>query len=205
MYIAPATFRAYNCIVVCKSLFNRTMKFTVKTLLVAAMLALAPLGALADTLPQTERVMLRSPDKLPAVDHVLVRKAERKLFLMHGDVVVRSYKVALGLNPVGTKERSGDFRTPEGSYRLVRRNPRSDFFLSMQVSYPNQADLKHARRNHWDTGGSIMIHGLPNQLKHDPSYYETRDWTDGCIAVSNSDMLEIWLLTPDNAPIDILP
>jgi len=174
----------------------------------AASLAWASFGAHADTLPQTERVTMRTPDtlgKLPAVDHIVVHKAERKVFLMHGEIVVRAYKVALGLNPVGTKERSGDFRTPEGAYRLVRRNPRSDFFLSMQVSYPNEADSKNARRNHWDTGGSIMIHGLPNQLKHDPSYYESVDWTDGCIAVSNADMLEIWLLTPDNAPIEILP
>jgi murein L,D-transpeptidase YafK len=172
-----------------------------------ATLAVASFHVQADTLPQTERVTLRSSDlgKLPAVDHVVVRKAERKLLLMHGDSIVRTYKIALGLNPVGTKERSGDFRTPEGTYRLIRRNPRSDFFLSMQVSYPNETDLKHARRNHWDTGGSIMIHGLPNQLKHDPSYYENVDWTDGCIAVSNADMLEIWMLTPDNAPIEILP
>jgi murein L,D-transpeptidase YafK len=109
------------------------------------------------------------------------------------------------LNPVGQKERAGDFRTPEGHYFLSRRNPRSDYFLSMQVSYPNDRDMKRARRNHWDAGGSIMIHGLPNQLKHTPGYYEKTDWTDGCIAVTNSDMVEIWLLTPDDAPIDILP
>ncbi len=165
----------------------------------------AAAAAWGDALPQSERVMMRSTDKLPPVDHIVVRKAERKLYLMHGQTLVRTYKIALGLNPVGTKQRAGDFRTPEGTYRLVRRNPRSDYFLSMQVSYPNESDLKHARRNHWDSGGAIMIHGLPNQLKHDPSYYESRDWTDGCIAVSNSDMLEIWLLTPDNAPIEILP
>jgi len=179
-----------------------------KLLIGTLALILACVAAQADPLPQTERVVMRSPDslgKLPPVDHLVVHKADRKMFLMHGDTVVRSYKILLGLNPVGTKERSGDFRTPEGNYRLVRRNPRSDFFLSMQVSYPNADDLKHARRNHWDTGGSIMIHGLPNQLKHDPSYYENIDWTDGCIAVSNADMLEIWLLTPDNAPIEILP
>jgi murein L,D-transpeptidase YafK len=182
------------------------MKSISGKLLVIAMLVVAPLASRADTLPQTERVTMRSPESLlPAVDHLVVRKADRKLFLMHGETVIRGYKVALGLNPIGTKERSGDFRTPEGTYRLVRRNPRSDFFLSMQVSYPNVSDLKHAKQNHWDTGGSIMIHGMPNQLKHDPSYYESRDWTDGCIAVSNSDMLEIWLLTPDNAPIEILP
>jgi len=171
----------------------------------AAVLAAGALGAQADSLPQTQRVMMRTTESLPVVDRLVVRKASRKLFLMHGETIVRSYRIALGLNPIGTKERAGDFRTPEGSYRLVRRNPRSDYFLSIQVSYPNEADLKHARRNHWDSGGSIMIHGLPNQLKHDPSYYENVDWTDGCIAVSNSDMLEIWLLTPDNAPIEILP
>ena len=181
------------------------MKSISGTLVFLAALAATSLATQADTLPQTERVTMRTTENLPVVDKVVVHKADRKLELLRGSTVVRTYKVALGLNPVGTKERSGDFRTPEGTYRLVRRNPRSDYFLSMQVSYPNDADLKHAKRNHWDTGGSIMIHGLPNQLKHDPSYYESRDWTDGCIAVSNSDMLEIWLLVQDNAPIEILP
>lgn len=171
----------------------------------AAVLGCAAFAAQGDTLPQTQRVMMRTTESLPVVDRLVVRKAERRLFLMHGDSIVRNYRIALGLNPLGTKERAGDFRTPEGSYRLIRRNPRSDFFLSIQVSYPNDTDLRHAHHNHWDSGGSIMIHGLPNQLKHDPSYYENRDWTDGCIAVSNTDMLEIWLLTPDNAPIDIVP
>jgi len=177
----------------------------------AATLGLAFAGARADSapteaMPQAERVMASHPlQSLPSVDHLVVRKSERKLFLMHGEEVVRSYKVALGLNPVGHKERAGDFRTPEGHYFLSRRNPRSDYFLSMQVSYPNDRDMQRARRNHWDAGGSIMIHGLPNQLKHTPGYYEKTDWTDGCIAVTNSDMVEIWLLTPDDAPIDILP
>ena len=173
--------------------------------LAAVLLAGLSLYVRADGLPQNQPVTLRSGDALPAIDRVLVRKGERRLFLMRGETVVRSYKVALGLNPVGQKERSGDFRTPEGRYFLQRRNPRSDYFLSIQVSYPNDLDIKRAHRNHWDTGGSIMIHGLPNQLRHEPDYYATRDWTDGCIAVSNADMVEIWLLTPDNVPIDILP
>jgi murein L,D-transpeptidase YafK len=173
---------------------------------VAVLAAWAAFGtAWGDTHPQTERVMLRSTNNLPAVDHLVVRKSERRLLLMRGDLVVRSYKVALGLSPAGQKERSGDFRTPEGRYYLSRRNPRSDYFLSIQVSYPNDGDLKRAHHNHWDAGGSIMIHGLPNQLKHEISYYESTDWTDGCIAVSNADMVEIWMLTPDNVPIDILP
>jgi len=142
---------------------------------------------------------------LPLADHIVVRKSERRLYLMRGDTVLRSYRIALGLNPIGQKERSGDFRTPEGRYFLTRRNPRSDYFLSIQVSYPNESDLARARRHHWDAGGSIMIHGLPNDLRREPEYYERTDWTDGCIAVSDSDMLEIWLMTSDRTPIDILP
>jgi murein L,D-transpeptidase YafK len=138
-------------------------------------------------------------------DRVVVHKSERRMSLMHGDTVLRSYRVALGLNPVGPKEQEGDSRTPEGHYLLTRRNPRSEYFLSIQVSYPNDRDMQRARRNRLTPGGSIMIHGLPNELRREPSYYEKRDWTDGCIAVSDSDMLEIWLMTPPDTPIDILP
>ena len=179
---------------------------TFRTLATTLILACAAVAARPDALPNAQPAAVRPPSEtLPAVDHVLVRKAERRLLLMQGGNVVRSYHVALGLSPVGQKERSGDFRTPEGSYRLERRNARSDYFLSIKVSYPNKDDVKRARARHWDTGGSIMIHGLPNQLKHDPDYYLQRDWTDGCIAVSNADMVEIWMLTPDDARIDIIP
>jgi murein L,D-transpeptidase YafK len=138
-------------------------------------------------------------------DRVVVRKSERRMYLMHGATVLRSYRVALGLNPVGPKEQEGDSRTPEGHYMLTRRNPRSEYFLSIQVSYPNDRDMQRARRNRLSPGGSVMIHGLPNELRREPTYYEKRDWTDGCIAVSDSDMLEIWLMTPTDTPIDILP
>jgi murein L,D-transpeptidase YafK len=144
------------------------------------------------------------PVQLPTATRVVVHKADRRLDLMRGEEVLSSFRVSLGLVPEGHKERQGDFRTPEGRYYLARRNPRSDFFLSIQVSYPNERDVRRAKANGWDPGGSIMIHGLPNRLKREPGYYE-RDWTDGCIAVSNADMVEIWLLTNDNTPIDILP
>jgi murein L,D-transpeptidase YafK len=147
---------------------------------------------------------LARAEALPTATKVVVYKSERRLDLMRGSEVLRSFKVSLGLVPQGHKERVGDFRTPEGRYTLTRRNPRSDFFLSIQVSYPSERDIKHAKANGVDPGGSIMIHGLPNQLKRDPGYY-ARDWTDGCIAVSNSDMIEIWLLTNNNTPIEILP
>jgi len=143
--------------------------------------------------------------EIDPADHVVVRKAEHKLYLYSGSRLLGEYKVALGLSPVGTKEREHDFRTPEGRYFLARRNTRSDFFLSIQVSYPNKSDELRARKNRWAPGGSIMIHGLPNVPKHPPAYYTSNDWTDGCIALSNSDMVEVWLRTQDNIPIDILP
>jgi murein L,D-transpeptidase YafK len=148
---------------------------------------------------------LDSADTLPMADHIIVRKSLRRLYLMRGNTVLRSYRIALGLDPVGQKVRAGDFRTPEGRYYLTRRNPRSDYFLSIQVSYPNQADVARARQHGWNAGGSIMIHGLPNEITRPPQYYEKYDWTDGCIAVSDSDMLEIWLMTGNRTPIDILP
>jgi len=141
--------------------------------------------------------------QLPNADRVVVYKGAREMRLYRGGSVLRTYHISLGLQPTGAKERSGDFRTPEGSYRLERRNPRSDYFLSIQVSYPNDDDRVRARQNGWKTGGSIMIHGLPNDLKFPARYYSGKDWTDGCIALSNSDMLEFWLIVQDNIPIDI--
>ena len=144
-------------------------------------------------------------NNLLRVDRVVVRKSERRLMLIHGEQVVRDYHVSLGLQPVGPKSAERDFRTPEGRYRLARRNPRSDYFMSMLVSYPNADDQKRARRSRVKPGGSIMIHGLPNDPRHPADYYTSQDWTDGCIAVSNSDMLEIWMLVSDNTPIEIQP
>jgi murein L,D-transpeptidase YafK len=184
---------------------NRNM-MAFRTLATALGLACVAAFARADALPEAHPVRLsQAAQQLPPVDRVVVHKSERRLLLMQGGNTVRSYHIALGLSPVGQKERSGDFRTPEGSYKLDRRNARSDFFLSIKVSYPNEDDLKRARARHWDSGGSIMIHGLPNLLKHESEYYLSHDWTDGCIAVSNADMVEIWMLTPDDVPIDILP
>ena len=145
------------------------------------------------------------PATMPIADQVLVRKSERRLYLLRHGEVLRSYRVALGLMPQGPKERAGDFRTPEGRYQLTRRNSRSDYFLSIQVSYPNADDLRRAHRDHVNPGGSIMVHGLPNLQRHPPDYYAAADWTDGCIAMSNADMVELWLMVQDNTPIDILP
>jgi len=142
---------------------------------------------------------------IAAADRVVVRKAEHKLYLYSGSQLLGEYNVQLGLNPVGQKEREHDFRTPEGRYFLTRRNTRSEFFLAIQVSYPSKEDELRARKNHWAPGGSIMVHGFPNNPKHPAAYYESNDWTDGCIALSNSDMVEVWMRTQDHIPIDIYP
>lgn len=142
---------------------------------------------------------------LEMADRVVVHKAERKLMLMRGDRVLKAFNVALGLSPKGPKQHEGDFRTPEGNYLLSSRNPNSDFFLAIQVSYPGPDDLRRAAEAGVAPGGKIMIHGQPNRPNRTPEYYRTRDWTNGCIAVSNEDMVDIWLMTPDNTPIQILP
>jgi murein L,D-transpeptidase YafK len=142
---------------------------------------------------------------LPLADTVLVRKSERKLYLLRGGQVLRTYKVALGLRPDGHKEVEGDFRTPEGKYVLNRRNPNSEFFLSIQISYPNEQDVARAKKLGSRPGGAIMIHGQPNVPRKTRDYYDNVDWTEGCIALSNSDMVEIWLMTPPDTPIEIRP
>jgi murein L,D-transpeptidase YafK len=142
---------------------------------------------------------------LSPAERVIVHKAERRMELLRDGRPIASYRVSLGLNPSGHKQREGDFRTPEGRYRLTKRNARSEFFLSVQVSYPESGDVALARRNGWAPGGLIMVHGLPNLPKYPLDRYRNTDWTDGCIALSNEDMLDFWLLTGPDTPIEIHP
>ena len=141
----------------------------------------------------------------PVADLVVVEKANRKLHLIKDGTPFRTFDIALGIRPIGDKQHEGDFRTPEGRYLLDMRNPHSEFFLSIRVSYPNGHDIREARSNGVDPGGAIMIHGQPNDPTRSEAYYRTQDWTNGCIAVSNSDMIDIWLMTDDNTPIEIRP
>ena len=143
--------------------------------------------------------------EFPVADKVLVEKAARKLHLLKDGVPFRSFDIALGIRPVGDKKEEGDFKTPEGSYRLDARNPDSEYFLSIRVSYPDSQDRREARNAGVDPGGAIMIHGQPNNPTRTETYYRTQDWTNGCIAVSNSAMIDIWLMTVENTPIEIKP
>jgi murein L,D-transpeptidase YafK len=149
-------------------------------------------------------VLLQAGD-FPTADEVIIDKSDRELLLIHKGEVFRTFKIALGIRPEGDKEKEGDFKTPEGRYYLDVRNPNSDYFLSIHVSYPSAADQREASQAGLDPGGSIMIHGQPNLPTRSETYYRTQDWTNGCIALSNSDMIDIWLMTGDNTPIEIRP
>jgi murein L,D-transpeptidase YafK len=134
------------------------------------------------------------------VNRVVVNKARREMLLLSGESVVRSYRIALGRDPIGHKEREGDGRTPEGRYTIDRRNPKSRYYLSLHISYPNASDLDRARALGVDPGGDIMIHGLKPGVAHPES-----DWTQGCIAVADAEMDEIWDLVVDGTPVEINP
>ncbi len=136
---------------------------------------------------------------------VVVFKQQRLMELSAGGKIIRYYKIALGGNPVGHKQSEGDERTPEGSYWLDWRNAKSAYHRSIHISYPNQADKNNAKARGQEPGGMIMIHGQPNYLPPFTTIPSLLDWTNGCIAVSNHEMDEIWALVPDHTVIEIKP
>lgn len=167
----------------------------IKTLIInifTAVLVLCAPAALAD--PLVERVA-DSPDL------VVVLKADRVMYLYRDGIPIREYSIQLGKAPTGHKVRQGDKRTPEGAYLLDWRNPDSRFYKSIHINYPNPRDLRRVGGTGIDPGGQIMIHGQPS--------YDTiereGDWTDGCIAVSNEAMDELWEIIPQDTPIHIYP
>ncbi|MBC2858224.1 murein L,D-transpeptidase family protein [Stappia sp. 28M-7] len=142
----------------------------------------------------------------PRVEKVLVEKGERRLQLLDASgAVLKSYTIALGGDPLGHKQREGDGRTPEGRYTIDWRNPQSAYHLSLHISYPDQDDTRRANERSEDPGGMIMIHGMRNGLGWLGFLHQYVDWTDGCIAVTNAEMDEIWRLVPNGTPIEIRP
>lgn len=135
----------------------------------------------------------------PQVTRIIVDKTERLMFLMHGDEVLESYEVELGFAPEGHKLEEGDGRTPEGEYIIDRRNPNSQWYLSIGISYPNANDIAQARARGVSPGGEIFIHGTTR-----PFQGQT-DWTAGCIAVTNREMRQIYAMVGNGTPITILP
>ncbi|WP_290746972.1 L,D-transpeptidase family protein [Amaricoccus sp.] len=140
----------------------------------------------------------------PRTDHIVVSKSLRVLELREKGEVVKRFRIALGFTPEGKKTASGDGRTPEGLYWIDRRNPRSEYFLSIGISYPNADDVARARALGRSPGGDIFIHGQPMRPREIRAAKGKKDWTAGCIAVANEEIEEIWAMTPLGTPITIL-
>ena len=134
----------------------------------------------------------------PEVTRVIVLKQSRLMYLMHHNSVLKSYQIGLGFAPKGDKQVSGDGRTPVGEYTIDRRNPDSEFHLSIGIDYPNERDIEEARKLGKDPGGDIFIHGQGNGFSQ-----LIRDWTWGCIAVTNDEIEEIYAMVRDGTPISI--
>ena len=146
--------------------------------------------------------MLSSP-----IDNILVEKAKRQMHLRSGENIVKTYRISLGKNPVGAKVKSGDNKTPEGTYTIELHNPKSKFHLWLKISYPNAEQINAAKESNYEPGGDIMIHGYPNKV---PAFlfkfwHRWKDWTADCIAVTNDEIEEIYDAVKDGTPITIKP
>jgi murein L,D-transpeptidase YafK len=146
----------------------------------------------------------KTPNKQKA-DRIVIVKSERTLTLLNRGQILKTYKVALGGNPVGAKEKAGDKRTPEGEYVIDSKNAKSRFHLALHISYPNANDLKRARELGATPGGGVEIHGLESQYAWVGSLHRQVNWTAGCIAVTNAEIEEIWSLVEVGTPVDIRP
>lgn len=137
------------------------------------------------------------------IELIRIEKAARRLTVIQDGIVTRQYQIALGFTPDGDKSRQGDGRTPEGRFKVDRRNDKSAYHLSLGLNYPRPADRARAKAGGFDPGGDIMIHGQPNALPD--AIRVPYDWTAGCIALSNSEMREIWDHVPLGTAVEILP
>ena len=165
--------------------------------LIIALLLLALIPAQAMAKPESKRDI--------KADKVLVLKSERKMYLLHKKNRIREYAISLGDAPEGHKQQQGDEKTPEGNYVIDYRNPKSKYHLSLHISYPSAADRKSAKQRGVNPGGDIFIHGLPNGMGFLSGLFTGDDWTDGCIAVTNREIEEIWRMVPNGTPIEIRP
>ena len=138
-------------------------------------------------------------------DKIVILKSARSLTLLSGGKVLKTYKVALGAVPVGPKRVEGDHKTPEGDYIIDAKNSHSQFHLSLHISYPSAAEQERARSMGLRPGGAIMIHGLPKPFAYLGPLHRRTDWTDGCVAVTDAEIEEIWKLVPVGTKVEIHP
>jgi murein L,D-transpeptidase YafK len=137
------------------------------------------------------------------IDRIVVEKSARKLSVFANNKKLKTYRVALGRNPVGPKQREGDNKTPEGIYKIDGRNPRSSFHLALHVSYPSEEDKLRAAERSVSAGSDIMIHGIRNGLGWIGAFHRLKDWTVGCVAVTDKEIEELWRVTPDGMTVEI--
>lgn len=143
------------------------------------------------------------PTIFSKIDLILVEKSRRVMSIYHQGKILKSYKIALGFAPIGHKEQEGDGKTPEGVYSISAKYPQSQFYLALQVSYPNSNDLKNARKKRVSAGGQIMIHGLGKGFGWLGKLHTNSDWTLGCVAVTNEEIKEIYDATSVGTKIEI--
>jgi len=134
----------------------------------------------------------------PEITRVVIFKGERRMFLLNGREILQGYNINLGFQPRGAKRIRGDGKTPEGSYLINRKNPGSDFHLSLGLDYPNAADIAAAQAIGRDPGGDIFIHGASGKLGRDGT-----DWTFGCIAVSNREIEDVYAMVNVGTQVDL--
>jgi murein L,D-transpeptidase YafK len=139
------------------------------------------------------------------IDRVVVEKAARKLSIFRDSKQIKTYRIALGRNPVGAKQAEGDMKTPEGIYQIDSRNPQSGFHLALHISYPSDDDKTHAAERGVPAGFDIMIHGIRNGLGWIGAFHRWTDWTVGCIALTDEEIEELFRVTPDGTTIEIRP
>ncbi|PXA84245.1 hypothetical protein DMC25_16805 [Caulobacter sp. D4A] len=170
-----------------------------------------PAGLLATVLTATLTACGAATAQAPApavkgsVDRIVIEKAAHRMSLYAGQRLVRTYTVSLGAGGLAPKTREGDRRTPEGDYRITGRNPKSRYHLALRIGYPTPAQVAAARAAGVSPGGDIMIHGLPNRRSALSALYAGRDWTDGCIALTDPEIEEVWTLVRDGATVRITP
>ena len=162
--------------------------------------SIAPSGT-----PTVKRMPVTGVRSHILADSIVVEKAKRVLTLYQTGIPVRTYRIALGGQPVGDKVKRGDGRTPEGLYRVDYKNDNSKFHLALHISYPDAVHLQQAKKLGVSPGGDIMIHGLPPVYKSVGAAQAEVDWTEGCIAVTDVEIDEIFMAVPKGVPIQIKP
>src|SRR5205809_5193747 len=165
---------------------------------------LLPVACIIGTLIYAHGNLNRLPPNT-TIDRIVVEKSARRLSIFRHGQKLKSYRIALGRNPISAKEQEGDLKTPEGIYQIDSRNPQSSFHLGLHISYPSAEDTARAVANGVPAGSDIMIHGLPNGKGWIGAFHRRTNWTAGCIALTDEEIEEVWRAAADGTLVEIRP